>query len=138
MGSGSKRNIVYGVHSVDILILRRPEAILRASFLDRSFGERLARLEGTIKVLGIPIQRVSRNELDRLSLNGVHQGVVVETSALKEFTIGDFENLVLRLGRAFKGLLWDSSLDLWAGRQAKSRSSWLNCGNHWMISLTSY
>lgn len=42
------------------------------------------------------------------------------------------------LSRVFKGLLWDSSLDLWAGRQAKSRSSWLNCGNNWMISLTSY
>ena len=111
MGSGSKRNIVYGVHAVDALIVRRPEAILRASFLDRNFGERLARLEAAIRILGIPIQRVGRNELDRLSLNGVHQGVVVEISALKEFTIGDFENLVLRLGRAFKGLLLDGIQD---------------------------
>ena len=111
MGNGSKGNIVYGVHAVDALILRRPEAILRASFLDRNFGERSARLEAAIRILGIPIQRLSRNELDRLSLNGVHQGVVVEISALKEFTIRNFENLVLRLGSAFRGLLLDGIQD---------------------------
>tara|TARA_B100000809_G_scaffold217496_1_gene223701 strand:- start:524 stop:1303 length:780 start_codon:yes stop_codon:yes gene_type:complete len=111
VGNSSKRNIVYGVHAVDALIVRRPGAILRASFLDRNFGGRLVRLEAAIRILGIPVQRVDRNELNRLSLNGVHQGVVVEISALKEFTIGDFENLVLRLGRAFKGLLLDGIQD---------------------------
>lgn len=34
------------------------------------------------------------------------------------------------LSRAFKGLLRDSSLDLWAGRQPKSRSSWLAYAAH--------
>jgi hypothetical protein len=42
------------------------------------------------------------------------------------------------LSRAFKGLLWDSSPDPWVGHQAKSRSSWCNYENNWMISLTSY
>jgi len=91
--------------------MRRPEAILRASFLDRNFGRRLVGLEAAIRALGIPIHRVARSELDRLSLNGVHQGVVVEVSALKEFTIRDFENLVLRLGKAFRGLLLDGIQD---------------------------
>ncbi len=91
--------------------MRRPEAILRASFLDRNFGRRLVGLEAAIRALGIPIHRVGRSELDRLSLNGVHQGVVVEVSALKEFTIRDFENLVLRLGKAFRGLLLDGIQD---------------------------
>ena len=91
--------------------MRRPEAILRASFLDRNFGRRFVGLEAAIRALGIPIHRVGRSELDRLSLNGVHQGVVVEVSALKEFTIRDFENLVLRLGKAFRGLLLDGIQD---------------------------
>jgi hypothetical protein len=42
------------------------------------------------------------------------------------------------LSRAFKALLWDSSLGLLAGRRRKSRSSWSNCGNNWMIGITSY
>ncbi|MGE4658971.1 MAG: 23S rRNA (guanosine(2251)-2'-O)-methyltransferase RlmB [Gammaproteobacteria bacterium] len=111
MVSGSKRSVVYGIYAVRALVARRPEAIVRASLLGRNSGERLTALKASIGALGVPIQRVGRGELDRLSLNGIHQGVVVETRAIREFTVGDFESLVLRLGKAFRGLLLDGVQD---------------------------
>ncbi|KAH6700629.1 hypothetical protein BKA61DRAFT_206887 [Leptodontidium sp. MPI-SDFR-AT-0119] len=38
-----------------------------------------------------------------------------------------------QLKQGVQGIVMGLCTRLWAGRQAKPRSSWLNCGNNWMI-----
>ena len=54
---------------------------------------------------------MGRADLDRLTDGGVHQGVVVEVAAAAEFSIGDFEALVVERGRALRLLVLDGVED---------------------------
>ena len=89
---------------------RRPETVLAAKVL-RDAGGKLAELERALAARGVALERVSRGELDRLTGGGVHQGIVVEVAATPEFTIGDFEALVVARGRALRLLVLDGVED---------------------------
>jgi 23S rRNA (guanosine2251-2'-O)-methyltransferase len=89
---------------------RRPETVLRASVLRDASGK-LAELERALAARGIAIERRARAELDRLSDGGVHQGIVIEVAAVPEFSIGDFEALVLERARALRLLVLDGVED---------------------------
>jgi 23S rRNA (guanosine2251-2'-O)-methyltransferase len=78
---------------------RRPQTLLSAKVL-RDAGGKLAELAGALAARGIAIERVARADLDRLTDGAVHQGIVVEVAATAEFSIGDFENLVVERRRA--------------------------------------
>jgi 23S rRNA (guanosine2251-2'-O)-methyltransferase len=106
----SRRQHIYGLHAVRAVLERRPETVLVAKVLRDASGK-LAELERALAARGIAIERVSRNELDRLAEGGVHQGVVVEVASAPEFTIGDFESLVLERGRALRLLVLDGVED---------------------------
>lgn len=106
----AKRQRVYGLHAVRALLERRPETVLEAKVLREASGK-LAELTRALTARGTPVERVSRNDLDRLADGGVHQGVVVEVAAAREFSIGDFETLVLERGRALRLLVLDGVED---------------------------
>jgi 23S rRNA (guanosine2251-2'-O)-methyltransferase len=108
MASG--RQLIYGLHAVRAVLDRRPETVLAAKVL-RGAGSRLAELERALAARGIAIERVSRGDLDRLTEGGVHQGIAVEVAAAPEFTIGDFESLVLERGRELRLLVLDGVED---------------------------
>jgi 23S rRNA (guanosine2251-2'-O)-methyltransferase len=77
----------------------------------RDAGGKLAELAGALAARGIAIERVARADLDRLTDGAVHQGIVVEVAATAEFSIGDFENLVVERGRALRLLVLDGVED---------------------------
>jgi 23S rRNA (guanosine2251-2'-O)-methyltransferase len=106
----NRRQQVYGLHAVRAVLERRPETVLGAKLL-RDAGGKLAELERALAARGIAIERVARGDLDRLSDGGVHQGVLVEVAAAPEFSIGDFEALVLERGRAVRLLVLDGVED---------------------------
>jgi 23S rRNA (guanosine2251-2'-O)-methyltransferase len=106
----SKRQHLYGLHAVRAVLDRRPETLLAAKVL-RDAGGKLADLAGALAARGVPLERVSRADLDRLTEGGVHQGVVVEVAAAAEFSIGDFESLVVERGRALRLLVLDGVED---------------------------
>jgi 23S rRNA (guanosine2251-2'-O)-methyltransferase len=89
---------------------RRPQTLLSAKVL-RDAGGKLAELAGALAARGIAIERVARADLDRLTDGAVHQGIVVEVAATAEFSIGDFENLVVERGRALRLLVLDGVED---------------------------
>jgi len=95
---------------VRAVLERRPQTVLSAKVL-RDAGGKLAELERALAARGIPLERVSRSELDRLASGGVHQGIVVEVAGTPEFTIGDFESLVMARGRALRLLVLDQVED---------------------------
>lgn len=101
---------LYGLHAVRAVLERRPQTVLAAKML-RDTGGKLAELAGALAARGVPIERVSRPDLDRLTDGGVHQGVVVEVAAAAEFSITDFEALVMTRGRALRLLVLDGVED---------------------------
>jgi 23S rRNA (guanosine2251-2'-O)-methyltransferase len=98
------------LHAVRAVLERRPETVLSAKVLRDASGK-LAELERALAARGIALERVSRADLDRLTDGGVHQGVVAEVAAPPEFSIGDFEQLVVERGRALRLLVLDGVED---------------------------
>lgn len=109
-GVASKHNQVYGLHAVRAVLERRPETLVAAKVLREASGK-LADLVRALAARGVTIERVSRAELDRFTDGGVHQGVVAEVHAAPEFSIGDFESLVMERGRALRLLVLDGVED---------------------------
>ncbi|HVJ28712.1 MAG TPA: RNA methyltransferase substrate-binding domain-containing protein, partial [Gammaproteobacteria bacterium] len=106
----NRRQHLYGLHAVRAVLERRPKTVLAAKVLRDASGK-LAELERALTARGIALERVSRGDLDRLAEGGVHQGVVVEVAAAPEFSIGDFEALVVERGRALRLLVLDGVED---------------------------
>lgn len=106
-----KHHQVYGLHAVQGLLARRPQAIVSATVLATPAGARLAEVVRELEALGVPVTRVPRAALDRLAGGGRHQGVAVEVGARREFQVQDFEALVLERGRALRLLVLDGVED---------------------------
>jgi 23S rRNA (guanosine2251-2'-O)-methyltransferase len=107
---GGKTTHVYGLHAVRSVLERRPETIVHARVLRDAQGK-LAELARALAQQGVSLERVARADLDRSVEGGVHQGVVVEVTAAPEFSIGDFEDLVVARGRALRLLVLDGVED---------------------------
>lgn len=106
-----KHHQVYGLHAVQGLLARRPQAIVAATVLATPAGARLAEVVRELEALGVPVTRVPRAALDRLVGGGRHQGVAIEVGARREFQVQDFEALVLERGRALRLLVLDGVED---------------------------
>ena len=106
----ANRQHLYGLHAVRAVLERRPETVLSAKVLRDASGK-LEELARALAARGIALERVARGDLDRLAEGGVHQGIVVEVTAAPEFSIGDFEQLVVDRGRAIRLLVLDGVED---------------------------
>lgn len=110
MASHSQHRYVYGLHAVRALLDRRSQAIIAAKVLHDASG-RLEELVDALAKGGVRIERMRRADLDRLCGGAAHQGVILEVAALAEFTLGDFESLVIARGRALRLLVLDGVED---------------------------
>ena len=108
MASGERQ--VYGLHAVRAVLERRPETLVAAHALHDASGK-LGELVRALTAAGVRVARLGRTELDRLTDGGVHQGIVVEVAATQEFSIGDFESLVVARARAVRLLVLDGVED---------------------------
>ncbi len=106
-----KSHSVYGLHAVRALLDKRPSAILSAKLLRGSSAGNLPQLARVLENLGVPIEHISRSDLDRLADGGTHQGIVVQTRGLEEIGIRELEELVVDRGKSFRGLLLDGVQD---------------------------
>jgi 23S rRNA (guanosine2251-2'-O)-methyltransferase len=106
----SRHSQIYGLHAVRAVLERRPETLVAGKVLRDASGK-LGELAKALAARGVPLERVARADLDRLAEGGVHQGIVVDVAATPEFTVGDFEALVLERGRALRLLVLDGVED---------------------------
>ena len=102
---------VYGIHSVRTLVETRPESIREAVVLRSSRSPVQAALRRALDDLGVPVEEVDRERLDRMSGGGRHQGVLVRTAGIGEMGIAEFEELVIARGRSFLCLVLDGVQD---------------------------
>ena len=105
-----RRKQVYGLHAVRAVLERRPESIVTARLLQEG-GRRLDELAADLERRGVRVARLKRADLDRLCQGAAHQGVIIDIAAAREFSLGDFETLVLGRGRALRLLVLDGVED---------------------------
>lgn len=73
--------LVYGLHAVTAL-LEQPRAVRQLWVQDSRHDTRLQALLLKAEQQEVPVERVPREQLDRLTDNGRHQGVVASTGAV--------------------------------------------------------
>ena len=81
---------VIGFHAVQALLERDPTRLQQLVLLDGRRDQRLQALEQQARELGLPISYKSRAELDRLSHEANHQGVVAQCLAAKAWSESAF------------------------------------------------
>ena len=108
---GGEYQRVYGVHSVRTLVEMRPETIREAVVLSGSRSGYLPELRRALDALDIPVEEVDRENLDRMSGGGRHQGILVRAAGIGEMGITEFEEMAIARGRSFHCLVLDGVQD---------------------------
>lgn len=81
--------VTYGRKAVRELLDAHPETIHRLAVVQGRWAEPVRELVARARAAGIPVQIVPRKALDRLAGDGVHQGVVAETTPVATRTLGE-------------------------------------------------
>ena len=102
---------VYGVHSVRTLVESRPATIREGCVLKGSRSGAVSALQRALQDMGVPVEEMQRQQLDRMSGGGRHQGVLVRTVGIGEMGITEFEEMVIARGRFFHCLVLDGVQD---------------------------
>src|SRR6516225_2818556 len=74
-------NFVYGIHAVSEALKARGRAFEWVGVSKERHDLRLQRIIEDCRKIGVAVRFVPRPELDRMTGNGAHQGVVAVTSA---------------------------------------------------------
>ncbi len=84
-------NVLYGINTVSEALKARGRAFEWVGVAKERNDIRLQRIIAECRKAGVPVRVLPRVELDRMSVNGAHQGVVAVTSG-KQYT--DLDDLV--------------------------------------------
>jgi len=74
----SKSIYIYGFHSIESLLTSNPESVLRVIIQSGRGDNRIHNLIGLLTDLEIPFSELKKNQLDQISSNETHQGVISE------------------------------------------------------------
>jgi 23S rRNA (guanosine2251-2'-O)-methyltransferase len=89
-------NLVYGLYPV-LALLEQRRPVHQLWVLDSRHDQRLEELLAKAAELGISVQRVARDKLDKLTGNGRHQGVVADAGAAQAGDEHDLEACIAAL-----------------------------------------
>ncbi len=74
----SKTLIIFGFHAIQAQLDAAPEGFVRVLTLNNRADQRMSHLTNQFSQLGIPITQAHKPQLDKLSKNQSHQGIVAE------------------------------------------------------------
>lgn len=97
MKAMKEKIIVYGPHTIAAIIQKNPSKVKFLYFQRDKSGPRQQLLLDLAGESGISFQFVSKEELDRLSQNGLHQGVVALCQKDKAYTEADLPYLLSQI-----------------------------------------
>lgn len=95
----AKKNLTYGMHSVDSLLKNSPERVERLFILKERQDKLIQALIEIATKNKIKIEHLSRHELDRMTQQANHQGVAAEHQAAKTYTENDLEIILEKTSR---------------------------------------
>lgn len=82
---------IYGIHAVEALLHNAPERIIEVNALKGREDKRLQSLLQQVAALGIAIQLLNRQSLDKKANGEVHQGVIARVLPAKELNERDLD-----------------------------------------------
>lgn len=74
----SKSIIIFGFHAIQAQLEANPECLLKVYMLDRRKDKRLNTINAQLNTLRINTQCLTKQQLDKLTKNQTHQGIVAE------------------------------------------------------------
>lgn len=92
---------VFGLHAVESLLTRQPQRVQQLQIQKERQDQKIISLIELAKQKNIKIHLVSRQELDRITNDAVHQGVVAFCEKAKAYHEGDLEELVESTAKPF-------------------------------------
>jgi len=87
---------IYGIHAVNSILANSPERLIEVFVLKGREDKRLQPLLTELYALGIAVQFVNRQTLDKKSNGEAHQGVIARVQEAKELNEHDLDELLTR------------------------------------------
>ncbi|MGC6405330.1 23S rRNA (guanosine(2251)-2'-O)-methyltransferase RlmB [Bisgaard Taxon 45] len=85
---------IYGIHAVSAFLNHAPERLIEVYVLKGREDKRLQPLLNELYRLGIAVQLVNRQTLDKKADGEVHQGIIARVQPAKELNEGDLDRIL--------------------------------------------
>ncbi|MCQ9124197.1 23S rRNA (guanosine(2251)-2'-O)-methyltransferase RlmB [Rodentibacter caecimuris] len=85
---------IYGIHAVNSTLTHTPERLIEVFVLKGREDKRLQSLLNELHSIGIGVQFVNRQTLDKKANGEVHQGIIARVQAMKELGEKDLDNIL--------------------------------------------
>ncbi|MDY4594251.1 MAG: 23S rRNA (guanosine(2251)-2'-O)-methyltransferase RlmB [[Pasteurella] aerogenes] len=85
---------IYGIHAVNAFLRRAPERLIEVYVLKGREDKRLQPLLNELHQLGISVQFLHRDSLDKKANGEVHQGIIARVQATKELNEQDLDQIL--------------------------------------------
>ncbi|MFC0322632.1 23S rRNA (guanosine(2251)-2'-O)-methyltransferase RlmB [Gallibacterium melopsittaci] len=92
---------IYGIHAVSAVLATAPERLIEVMVLKGREDKRLLPLLEALTQLGISIQYLTRQALDKKADGEVHQGIIARVQAPKEYNENDLYSLLNKKDKPF-------------------------------------
>jgi 23S rRNA (guanosine2251-2'-O)-methyltransferase len=93
----SGNELVYGLHSVEALLRRSPDRVTSLLIAQNTHNFKINQLITVAEAAGIPIKKVDREGLDKMTSGSTHQGVVAQCSARVQYSESDIIPLLAKV-----------------------------------------
>jgi 23S rRNA (guanosine2251-2'-O)-methyltransferase len=93
----ANKQCLFGLHAVLALLQNQPERIIRLCVQQQRNDKKMESLIQLAKQHGIPVDHASRQELDRMTQEANHQGIVVFCTKATTYTEGDLKSILQNL-----------------------------------------
>jgi 23S rRNA (guanosine2251-2'-O)-methyltransferase len=93
----TNKEYIFGLHAVQAILNKQAERVIRVCFFPERKDKKLEALISQAKKLNIPVEQASRQELDRMTHDANHQGVVAFCSPLHTYGESDLKSLLENL-----------------------------------------
>ncbi|MFY1026917.1 23S rRNA (guanosine(2251)-2'-O)-methyltransferase RlmB [Actinobacillus seminis] len=85
---------IYGIHAVNAFLSRAPERLIEVYVLKGREDKRLQPLLNELHQLGISVQFLNRDSLDKKANGEVHQGIIARVQPTKELNEQDLDRIL--------------------------------------------
>ena len=97
----NNNSYVFGLHAVESLLLKQPRRALRLCVLKDRQDQKVQTILDLAKQNRIKVDLVSRQELDRITGDEVHQGVVAYCEKAKSYSENDLDEILQQNPKPF-------------------------------------
>jgi 23S rRNA (guanosine2251-2'-O)-methyltransferase len=93
----ASKHFIFGLHSVEALLQRQPDRVQRLLCQQERRDKKIEMLLAAAKKLNISVEYASRQELDRLTEAGNHQGIIAYCTKVSSYSESDLKNYLEKL-----------------------------------------